>query len=311
MNHKTTDKWYIILNPTAGNGAVKIKWPKIVQLLDKNNIPYQTVETKNPGHAIDLAQQAIEDGFRKIIAVGGDGTNNEVVNGICRQKTVPSNTITYALLPVGTGNDWIKTHRIPKNFDLWIDKLISCNTTFQDVGYVVYQREGKQQSRYFANVAGMAYDAYIAKASEENRNKMGNRLFYLYLVFTCLFKYDLRPARITFDGETLEDHFYTINIGICKYSGGGMQFVPHAIPDDGKLALTIIRPMSKLGVMLKTPYMYSGKIAKLKEVSTHQVENIKIEPLNGKATLVEVDGEYLGEAPAEYKILKRALKIVI
>jgi diacylglycerol kinase family enzyme len=116
---------------------------------------------------------------------------------------------------------------------------------------------------------------------------------------------------VTFDGRTEEDHFYTINAGICRYSGGGMQLVPHARPDDGLLALTLARRISKLEVLLVTPLFYAGKIGWHPAVSMCQAKEILVEGLNGDSVLVEADGEFLGEGPERLGLREKALRVVV
>ena len=120
-----------------------------------------------------------------------------------------------------------------------------------------------------------------------------------------------RKSKITYDGNVVEDDFYTINIGICRYSGGGMQFVPHAVHNDGLFALTMAQYMPKWQVFTATPYFYNGKLADHPKVSVAKAKSIKVEDLGGKPTLVEVDGEFLGGTPVEFSILEGALKIVV
>ena len=224
--------WYIIVNPAAGNGVASRLWPNIKPVL-LDRIPNATiVHTEYPDHAIELVESAVKSGFRYFIAVGGDGTNHEMANGILQQKIVPSTEITYALLPVGTGNDWIKTYGIPKNINQWLDMLLRGNTFLQDVGILDYHKEGQKHLRYFVNVAGLAYDGFVVHFIERNKKKVKNSLFYLFMIVRCIFRYNLIKARITFNGQEDTGYHYTINAGICKYSGGGMSLVPHAISND-------------------------------------------------------------------------------
>jgi len=303
--------WYVIINPAAGNSVAAKRWSLMAKKFDAHNILYKLVETTQAKHAIDLAKEGIEKGYRQIIAVGGDGTNNEVVNGIFQQKIVSPKRISYTLLPVGTGNDWAKMHQIPKKIDQWFDYFQQGKSKLQDIGLVSYHFEGKKQKRYFANVAGMAYDAFICKTAEYENKSTSNSLLYLFLIFKCLFKYKLRKARVSFNDQVVEDYFYTINVGICRYSGGGMSFVPHADPFDGKLALTLARNFSKFEVILNAYRFYTGSIDDLNKASTHQTKHIKIEAIDDEATLVEVDGEYIGETPVEYSILEKTLKVIV
>lgn len=293
----------------AGNGAVKKQLPNITAILAANGFEFELVETTHRGHAIDLVQKGIEKGFRKIIAIGGDGTNNEVVNGILVQTQIPSQQITYCLLPVGTGNDWIKEYGIPKKVEPWIKMMEVNNTTLQDVGLVQYDQDGKRAQRYFANVAGMAYDPYVLSKMEQ-RGRPLNRLAYLFFGLYCVFKYNLQKARVYFNGKTIENYYYLINVGICRYSGGGMQLVPHAIPNDGKLALTLAGPLSKIGVILNSYRFYNGSIGAHSKVETFQSDHIKVEAVDTPIQ-VEVDGELLGQTPVEFSLIQNALKIII
>ncbi|MCC6461558.1 MAG: diacylglycerol kinase family lipid kinase, partial [Saprospiraceae bacterium] len=134
----------------------------------------------------------------------------------------------------------------------------------------------------------------------------------LLMVGRYLFKYRLRHARLLFNEQVVEDHFYTINIGVCRYSGGGMQLVPHAVPDDGLLALTFARRLPKWEVLLQTPRFYKGTILQHPKVEGYQVRKLRVEHDIGKTpTLLEADGEFLGESPAEFTILEKALRVVL
>ena len=309
MSKKIT--WYIIVNPTAGAGQAGKKWPHIHAKLDALGWSYFAVQTKGIGDATLLVKEAIEKGYQHIIAVGGDGTNNEAINGILLQKAIPSTEVTYALLPIGTGNDWIKTHQIPRRLDDWLQMMAQGKTYCQDVGQVTYQAEGKTQTRYFANVAGMGYDAFVARIAESQKGKVSNKLFYFYLIFKCLAQYSLKKARVIFDDQQVEDVYYTIHAGICRYSGGGMRFVPHAEPADGRFALTLIRNISKLGIILNTYRLYTGSIGQLRQANTFYAKKIRVEAIGATPTLVEVDGEFLGETPVEFALMEKRLRLVV
>jgi len=234
-----TPFWHIIVNPAAGSGTVQKRWPMIEQLLQEMGFSYNVQFTERRGHASRLAEDAILKGGRYILGIGGDGTNHEITNGILGQNFVPSSEVYYALLPVGTGNDWARQYGISAVPRQRLERLLSLQTVMQDAGLVEYFAEGETRKRYFVNVAGMAYDGFIGKKLTQKPAQ--NRLHYLLMVAQYLLEYQLTGARILFDGQAVEDKFYTINIGLCRYSGGGMQLVPHAIPDDGHLVDMIPR----------------------------------------------------------------------
>ncbi|MBK7336139.1 MAG: hypothetical protein IPJ00_08195 [Saprospirales bacterium] len=188
-------------------------------------------------------------------AVGGDGTNNETVNGILQQQAVAPSEVCYALLPVGTGNDWVRSLGIPKRLSHWLEMFLQGHTSLQDVGVADYHLDGAPRQRYFVNVAGMSFDAYVAKFMDENRRFINGRFSYLLALVRCLAKYKLPPTRVHAEGFRVEDFCYTINAGICRYSGGGMQLVPHAVPDDGLLALTVAKRDQIGGAVCDPPFL--------------------------------------------------------
>lgn len=302
--------WYIILNPAAANGRAGRTWLRIAELLSTAEIAYELIETAYRAHAIELVAAGTKKGFHKIMAIGGDGINNEVINGIATQTHLPIDQIIYTLLPLGTGNDWIKTHGIPTDFKKWIPKLKNGRVIRQDIGVLTYHKDGAPKKRYFANVAGLAYDAFLCKEMSQEKN-FSNQLGFLWLTIRELFKYKLRKARVCFDDQEIENYFYTINIGICRYSGGGMQLVPHAIPDDGLLALTIAGPISKLGVLLNSWRFYSGSVKGHSQVNCFKTKKIVIDAIGSEPTLVEVDGEFLGETPVRCWILEQQLNVLV
>lgn len=299
--------WHIIANPTAGNGAVGRRWPVIEALLQEMGFAYSVQFTQHRGHAVRLVDDAVQKGCRHILGLGGDGTNHEIANGILRQPHAPPDAITYALLPIGTGNDWARTYAIPHQPRARLQRLLLGETVLQDAGKVTYLKDGQPAERYFVNVAGMAYDAFIAQKLE--RHRFVSRLQYLIMVGRYLFEYRLTPARLSWEKNTVEDSFYTINVGICRYSGGGMQLVPHAVPDDGLLAVTFARRLPKWEVLLQTNRFYNGTLLRHPKVGGFQTRHLRVEHLGSIPTLLEADGEFLGESPAEFSILPKALRI--
>ncbi|MFN0213032.1 MAG: diacylglycerol/lipid kinase family protein [Saprospiraceae bacterium] len=301
--------WHIIANPAARNWAMEQQWPQIERLLQELGFAYTVQFTERRGHAAQLVENALLKGGRYLLGIGGDGSNHEIVHGIFNQKFVQPSEVFYGLLPFGTGNDWARQYGIPSDPKLRLEKLRMLKTAYQDIGLITYQRDGETRSRYFVNVAGMAYDGFIGKKLVENPAR--NKLQYLLKIAQYLTEYKLSKARIIFDGQTTEDFFYTINIGLCRFSGGGMQFVPQAIPDDGRFALTFARKISKLEVLIQTPRFYDGTILKHSKIEGHQARSIRVEHVGDIPTLLEADGEFLGETPVEFQLLDKALRVVL
>lgn len=307
----SSDIWFFIVNPKAGNGKAKRKWLQYLPLLKKELGALEWVYTAYVGHGILLAREAIEQGYRRIIAVGGDGTNNEVVNGIFSQNEIAGSAFFYSLLPIGTGNDWIRTHQIPKKIIPWIEMIKAGRTILHDIGKVHYQYKEGQGQRYFLNVAGMAYDAYVVQITESNKRWIANKILYLALTLACLFRYRLSKARIQIDKQNTDGLFYTINVGIGRHSGGGMQLVPHANPTQGRFALTLARKMSKISVIFNTHRFYNGRIGNHPRVSLSFAEKLEVETMEGPPLMVEVDGEWLGYTPVSFEIIKGGLRVIV
>lgn len=302
--------WFVLINPTAGGGLSGRRWPDYARRLEKVLPDAKLAFSEANAHAMELVGRAIEDGYRYVMAVGGDGTHHEVVNGIMRQRAVPSHEVTYALLPVGTGNDWVRNYRIPADIDRWLAMIQSGHTRTQSVGLATYQHEGQTKQRYFANVAGLAYDGYVVRYAHQHPPAFGGNLGYLFLTLRCLFQYTPQRAHLYLDDNLVVDRFYTINAGIGRYSGGGMQLVPHAQPNDDRLAVTYAGPVSRLGVLLNTYRFYNGTLGRHPLITTTHARRLRIEAADDGPILLEADGEFLGESPVEIEIMPGALKFV-
>jgi YegS/Rv2252/BmrU family lipid kinase len=306
------DKWFLVCNPIARSGKMLRQWPKVQKILATLQIDYEFCFTESNNHAIRITREKISEGYRKFAVLGGDGTLNEVVNGIMLQEEVNSTDIKLAVIPLGTANDWAKTHGIPSDLKKAVPLLKDENTGFQDVGIASFKIDGDTKSRYFNNVAGMSYDAFVVKYMEDYGNRKMNKLKYIYYVIRCLFMFQLPEARVSFEDQVIAEPVYTVNVGICKYSGGGLRLVPQAIPNDGKFALTIASKLSKWQVILNMYRFYTGTLGNMKQVSAlNTSSDIKVDQSGDDKVLLELDGEFMGYAPASFTLVPDALTIVI
>lgn len=305
------NSWYMIINPTSAGGKAKTEWANIQAIMQQENLPFEAAFSLYPFHAIELAKQAIEAGYRKILAVGGDGTINEVINGIFSQKIVPPAEIEFSVVPLGTGSDWIKMYKIPRNYKKAIPQLARGISKKQDIGLVSYQSEKGKEIRYFANVAGMAFDASaVVKSLRVNKAGFMGQIYYLALILGLIPSYKSSKMIIQGDNFRYEGDVFCLNIGICKYSGGGMQTVPNAIADDGLFEITIIEKMPKLRIFWELRRLYLGTIHLVKDVvKVYQTTTLHVETQG--FDLVETDGELLGKCPVTFSVLPQALTIRI
>jgi YegS/Rv2252/BmrU family lipid kinase len=300
---------FLIVNPRARNGKASKDWTIIVSLFKKASISFHFEFTKHKMHAIKIAINAIENGYRTLIAVGGDGTLNEVANGILQQTNCPSADVVLGMIPIGSGNDWSRMFNISDHYDKAINSIKNKKLFLQDVGKVSYFNNAKKEERYFVNVAGIGFDAIVVKKTndQKEKNKRG-KLIYLYNIFTSLFSSGFSNATIIIDGKKINSEVFSMNVGICKYNGGGMMQLPEAIADDGLFDITVIKNISKFDVIKNVKNLYNGSFTKHPKVDTYRATKVTI-TTNPPVTL-EADGESLGTSPFSFEIIPRCLTII-
>ncbi len=302
--------WFIIVNPRAGGGKAKKDWPSIEATLQKHSIRYRHAFTDHKYHAVELTVKAVNKGYTNIIAVGGDGTLNEVVNGIFIQKKLNPSDITLGVIAVGTGNDCFRMYGIPSTYEDCIKAIADRHTFKQDVGMVEYYESMVQNSRYFANAAGIGFDAEVALRSNrlKERGRRGSLLYFISLL-KALVAYRHSTTAITIDGRTFEEKTFSITLGIGKYNGAGMMQVPNAIANDGLYDITLIRKIGKLEVIRNIPRLFNGSILSHPRIQTYRGSAIEI--TSNRPIKLEADGESLGESPFRFTIMHEAITIIV
>ncbi len=303
------NEWFVIVNPNAGRRKGEKDWLEIARLMNEAGLSFTNVFTKHPNHAVRLARKHIEAGFRKIIVVGGDGTLNEVVNGVYTQKKYPPESIILAMIPVGTGNDWGRSFNIPSGYKEAIDVIALGKTRLQDVGKVTYMYKNLQKHRHFINMAGLGFDAMVAKRTNKVKQEGKSGPFsYLISLFASLISYKATTARVKVDGQELKAGVFTMSVAICRFNGGGMMQAPNAIPDDGLFDVTVITRVSRLLVIRSVKKLYDGSFLKLPQVKTFRGAKVEIEA--ELPMFLETDGESLGHTPMQFEVIPLGITIV-
>lgn len=307
------EKHLVLINPNAGNRKGQKDWPKIKKLLIGQGFVFETVFTKSRMHAIKLTSDKIQEGYRKIIVIGGDGTLNEVTNGIFLQEACVSSDVIVGFIPVGTGNDWGRTYSLPGKYADAIGIIKKGYLYWQDAGKVSYHNDKGEHLRYFINVSGMGYDALVARKTNRMKDKgRGSPLLYLYNIFAGLFQYKYTSYNIEVDGkEMFNGRVLSMNVGICKYNGGGLKQLPNAIPDDGLLDVTVIKATSKLNIFKHIGKLYDGTFIKLRFVETYRGKTCRIVSKPVGTVFMEADGESLGHTPLNFSVIQQALSLII
>ncbi|WP_088324181.1 diacylglycerol/lipid kinase family protein [Polaribacter tangerinus] len=305
INISDDNSWFIIANPTAGNGKFSKQWKKIKQLLKHKNVDFSYAFTQYSKHEILLVNEAIKQGFRKIISIGGDGTLHNVVNGVMLQRYVKTSDITISVIPLGTGNDWIKTYNIPKSIHKSIEIITRNNTTLQDIGVITTQNN---TVTYFNNLAGLGYDGYVVYKLK-NLKKLGAFSYLIAGIYGLLF-YKKSIFTIVINNKTIKTRCLMTVFGICKYAGGGMQFTKNVVVSDGLLDISIFKNIGFFDLILNLPKLYTGTIIHHKKVTTYKTKEITVIP-EKNSPYIQADGELIGNGKLQVTILQKAIRFVI
>jgi YegS/Rv2252/BmrU family lipid kinase len=303
------DQWYAIVNPNAGNGKGKKDWSRISDLLNGNKIPFSMKFTERKGHATEITGEMISLGYRKFISVGGDGTLNEIVNGIFTQDVCSPSEIILGMIPVGTGNDWGRMFGIPLVYEGAVSVIKECKTILHDIGMVTYFDGNHEEKRYFLNIAGLGFESVVVRKTNYQKDRgKSSKAIYFWNLLSSLLTYRNTEAEITIDGNTTRAKIFSINVGNGRFCGGGMRQTPEALPDDGLLDITVIKEMGKIEIIRNLNLLYDGSILSHPKVDGYRSTNLKVS--SNSLIFLEADGESLGHTPAEFGIIPSALKII-
>ncbi len=302
-------EYLIIVNPNAGKGKGGKDWRKISEYLAKYEFPYISRFTKAIGHAMMLTVEGIQEGYRKIIVVGGDGTMNEVVNGVFLQQACPTTDIELSMITVGTGNDWGRMFDIPLGYEAAIKVIREHKVHLQDAGMIYYYNGTEKEKRYFINIAGLGFDAVVVRRTNLQKAKgRSGKMLYMLNLLKSLFLYRSTNTEVEIDGRKIKNNTFTISIGIGRYSGGGMMQTPEALTDDGLFDITIVKKIGKGDLLLNLKKLYNGSILEHPKIEGYKGKDIVID--SDPLIHVEADGESLGHSPIEFQIVPKAVYII-
>lgn len=304
--------WLVIVNPNAGKRKGEKDWPVISGLLNDAGFEYMAAFTTHRGHAMDLVERNIMAGYRKILVVGGDGTLNEAVNGIFRQTRFETTDIIVGMIMVGTGNDWGRMYNLREKYKKAVKTIRKSRLFIQDACRVTYFKGEKEEMRYLVNMAGMGYDAMVAHMTNRMKDKGGGGpLAYLINLVKGLFQYHSSYLEINIDDTTVySGRVFSMNVGICKFNGGGMMQLPFAIPDDGLLDVTIYKDVTKMTVIRHIKKLYSGELKDLPFVEVYTGKTVTVKSTIKSQANLETDGESLGHTPFRFEIVPRSVKVI-
>lgn len=299
--------WFIIVNPKSGSHHPK-RLNLLCNLLTQKDVSFKKVTTTHPLHATELVQHAIEQGHRNFIISGGDGTYNEVVNGIFLQKDISPSDITLAMIPSGTGNDWIKTMHIPFEIEKIVELIIQKKSMRQDIGHVTYFEQNQQRESYFLNVAGTGFDSYVAQ-NFLTEKKFGKLSYFIGILKGAVSYKNTNISIYLPSGEEIKTKFFLLAVGICKYFASGRKICPEAVPNDGLFDLTLFKDVNKWKMLAQINKISKGKFGHLSKVQSIRSESFRV--TSDQPIYLQSDGELMGHTPFEFSIIPESLNVIV
>ena len=300
----------VIVNPVAGGFSVRNEWPRIMRQLCDVGLSFDHEFTEGIGHAIKIAGRAIDAGYQYLIAVGGDGTVNEVANGILC-STNSDNTI-LGIVSAGTACSFARSLSIAQDYVGACSLLTGQGRALIDVGIVQCWSQGRPLKRFFVNVADAGFGATIVDAWKHLPNHFGQNIYYTLRTvegFRSIFTHQNKWIRLRVGNEVETIYGCAVVVANGQYMGNRMQIAPHAMLDDGLLDVVTVGDVGKTEILKIWPTLYSGSHIKHPKIREQKATTVTIE--SDKQLLVEADGDILGESPASFRVVPSALTIVV
>lgn len=301
-----TGKAKVVINPVAGGGRVGRRWPGIREALLREGLIFDAELTERPGHATEIARQALREGYRHVVAIGGDGTVNEVVNGLVVDGQVPSD-LSLSIIPGGTGSDLSRYLGLGRFTAQATQPLLGQRIRTVDIGEIQCMYEGRPFTRYFVNVAGLGFDGETCIRVNRMSKRMSGTIPYLTGLVVTLLTYTNKDVTLRFDGQEMQGRFNSVIICNGQYFGGGMWIGPRAAADDGLFDVVILKDLNKLEFLLNVPRVYKGTHLTHPQVETFQARQVHVEAK--QPMFIQAEGDLVGETPASFRLLPGALHL--
>lgn len=310
MVEKEKIKTFVIVNPSSAGGATMKRWPRTSEKLERIIGKFDYGFTNAAGVATMMTMKAVKGGYEKIIAVGGDGTLHEVVQGLFEDEEMINPDVIVGTLPSGTGIDFARTLKIAGDADEAMVRLRGGKFKKIDLGLVHFSdHNGMDGVRYLINMADVGLGGEVAERANNSPKVLGGFATYLFSSVISFASYKPKNVRIVLDDEVLEETVTSIFVANGKYFGGGMFIAPPAELDDGWFDVIIVKGLSKWDVLSFAPRLYSGKLLTLPGVKHFRAKNIAVG--SEEKILINLDGEQPGTTPVKFTILPGALKFKV
>ena len=303
----------VIVNPKSQGGRLGKRWAELADTIGRA-FPFDEARTEGPGDATRLAREALRGGAERIVAIGGDGTINEVVNGFFDDAGAPINAeASFGLIPFGTGGDFRRTMNIPTDLAEAAAVIAKNHKKRIDVGKLeLTTPTGGKAHRMFANIASFGVSGVVDRMVNESGKKLG-RLSFMFATARATWSYKNQRVQLIFDGsERAEMTISTVAVANGRFFGGAMMVAPNAEVDDGMFDVVAMGDFTFGDLVKSGQRLYKGTHLSMDKVSVRRakvVEALPIEP--GAVVELDVDGESPGKLPARFEIVPGALWMVV
>ncbi len=300
----------VIVNPVAGYGKTRRKWPKVEALMREVVGDFSVHVTEFRDHATLLTQRALQEGYDRIVSVGGDGTHHEVLNGFFDEYLPINPMASMAIVPMGTGSDLARTLGIKRNRDAI--RLIKNGRSMQtDIGRVTYTRhDGSRGVKYFLNIADFGVGGAVVDRVDGNIRKLGPTIAYAYGLIATLLTFRPKRIKLQVDGDIFETNLLDVIVANGQYFGGGIHVARNARLDSGTFQVIAVPPIALPEAFWNLRYLYNGRfVENPRWARTWQATRIVAQC--DEPVLLDLDGEGPGRLPCAIELLPKALKLVI
>jgi len=300
---RAASKTVFLVNPASANGSTGRRWPEIARAAAAAGLDGDALISRAPGELTELARRAIADGAELLVVVGGDGTVHEVVNG-----AIGADGIELAVLPRGTGKDFVRSLRIPSDLGAALDVARDGRPRAIDAGRATYRAwDGSEATACFANFAGAGISGAIARRANDTSKALGGKASFLVATVAVFARWKSAAMRVRIGDDDRSGDMFEVLVMNGDYAAGGMWVTPDAEPDDGRLDVLLIGDVTKADFVRTFPKIYRGK----------HLSHPKIDVVHGRAVEVDaappvpvvLDGEQPGTTPARFELIPHALRV--
>ena len=297
----------LIVNPASGNGATGRNFDQITRQVRATLGEFEALLTRAVGDGVALGRQAVEAGRRLVVAVGGDGTASEVVDGLMGGGYLGE----FGYIPRGSGGDFRRTLGLPQDVPGAARQLVAPARRQVDLGHIEFTGlDGRPASRHFCNVASCGITALIARNVNTGTKALGGPFAFKLAAARALLGWNDQAIRWRVDGGPwVEDTVTALSVCNGRFFGGGVMVAPGALLEDGLLDVTIWKGYSVVDFVLLQKKLRDGRHVQLPGTRVLRGREIEVEPMGGARVLLEVDGEHPGVLPARFTVLPAALTL--